>query len=359
MNSGTVRAAAVACMALLGAGAAPRASRAQQAAPERATLTLLAQTPTARITIDGTSVLSGPSPLDVPVGWWGPHSVSVGAPGFAKGQFLLAIPSTGQAPYSLSERPGLSFGLLFRAMNFPGLPDYSSGHASRGLVLGTAALGGGFGILHAERAHTRDAKRNDLEAADRSEDDRAYRNRWIGYVGAVWALSALDYASRARVHVLESTPTRVTLAIPKVTRGGMFWRSLLVPGAGQEFAGQRARGVGWLSATLACGAAYLIADFEHERDLSRLSRGEQNYAALDSTLKPTYLPALVELQKDADASQKWRKGFALATAGFYAVNLLDALTVPIRRDDGTGEPRFTLSAPMSPDRAALSLSYRF
>lgn len=359
MSSGSIRAAAVACLALLAAGGTPLASLAQQQAPERGTLTLLTAPPAARIALHGVSNLSGPSPMDVPTGWWGRHSIRVGAPGFATGQFVLAIPSTGQAPYSLSEPPGASFGLLCRALNFPGLPDYSSGHRARGLVLGLAAVGGTFGAVRAERVHSRDLERSDVEAADRAEDNRIYRNRWIGYVGAVWAVSALDYAARARVHVLESTPSRVTLGIPRVTRGAMLWRSLLAPGAGQEFAGQRARGLGWLSATLASGAAFVIADFEHERDLSRLERGERDYAALDPTLKPAYLPSLVQLQKDADQSRKWRKGFLLATAGFYGLNLVDALTVPVSRDNGTGEPRFTLSAPVEPDRAALLLSYRF
>jgi hypothetical protein len=283
----------------------------------------------------------------------------VGAPGFATGQIVLAVPSTGQAPYSLSEAPGLSAGLLFRALNVPGVPDISSGHTARGLVLSAAAITGGAAAVRAEMAHSRDSKRNDREAADRAEDNRVYRNRWIGYTGVVWALSALDYASRARVQVLETSPARVTLGIPKVTRGAMLWRSLLVPGAGQEFAGQRSRGLAWLSTTLASGAAYVIADFEYERDLSRLSHGEADYAALDSTLKPAYLPAIVQLKKDADESKKWRRGFALAAAGFYALNLIDAFAVPIRRDDGTGEPRFSLTAPVAPDRAALTLSYRF
>jgi hypothetical protein len=359
MSSGRFRAAAAACLALLGTWACPPAVRAQQGSAEGTTLTLLTAPPAARVALHGTSRLAGPSPLDLPSGWSGRYSARVGAPGYATGQILLAIPSTGEAPYSLSEAPGLSAGLIFRSLNWPGLPDLSSGHEARGLVLTAAAVVGGVAAVRAERTHSTDSKRKDLEARDRAEDDRIYRNRWLGYMGAVWALSALDYVERARVGLLEATPSRVTLGIPRVTRGGILWRSLLVPGAGQEYAGQRSRGLAWLSATLACGAAYVISDFEYERDLSRLSRGEENFAALDSTLKPTYLPALVELRKEADTSRKWRKGFATAAAGFYALNLLDALTVPIRRDDGTGEPRFSLAAPVTPDRAMLQLSYRF
>ncbi|HEY7727026.1 MAG TPA: DUF5683 domain-containing protein, partial [Candidatus Eisenbacteria bacterium] len=245
------------------------------------------------------------------------------------------------------------------AVNAPGVPALSSGHPERGLALAVAAAGSGFGAVRAEILRSRDSRRGDAEARDRTEDDRVYRNRWLGFAGVVWAMSALDYAGRARVQLLEATPTRVTLGIPRVTRGGMLWRSLLVPGGGQEFAGQSARGTGWLAATLACGAAYLIADFEHQRDLSRLSRAEAEYAALDSTQKSMYLPALAQLRNESDTSRRWRGGFATATVGLYALNVIDALAAPIRRDDGTGQPRFSLSAPVAPDQAALQLSYRF
>lgn len=359
MNSGFLRIAAAFGLPLLLAITAPREACGQQAAVGERTVTLLTAPPTARVALRGTSHISGPSPLDLPRGWSGRYSVSVGAPGFATGQFLLAIPSTGEAPYSLSEAPGLSPGLLFRSLNLPGVPDISSGHKERGLVLAGAAVGGALGAIRAEREHSSDSDINTVEAGDRAEDNRIYRNRWLAYAGAVWAASALDYVVRGRVHVLESSPARVTLGIPRVTHGGMFWRSLLVPGAGQEFAGQRGRGLAWLSATLASGAAYVIADFEYERDRSRLDRGEENFAGLDSVLKPSFLPALTELRKDADESRKWRNAVAAVGAGFYTLNLLDALTAPIRRDDGVGEPRLSLSAPVAPDRAALRISYRF
>jgi hypothetical protein len=359
MSRRSVGVAVLTCLVLTCACAAAGPASAQGEAGQGTAVTLLTAPPEARVSLHGTSHLVGPSPVELPAGWSGRYTIQIGAPGYATGKIALAFPSTGQAPYSLSEAPGLSAGLLFRSLNFPGAPDYLGGHEERGLILAAAAVGGGIGAARAEQMHSRDSKRSDLASQDQAEDDRNYRNHWLGYVGAVWALSALDYIERGRVQVLETTPTRVTLGIPWVTRGGALWRSMLVPGAGQEYAGERSRGLAWLSATLACGAAFVIADFEHERDLSRLYRGEEAYAALDSTLKPLYRPALVELEKKADTSRKWRKGFAVAAAGVYALNLLDALAMPIRRDDGTGEPRFSLDAPVTPERAALRLSYRF
>ncbi|HEY7727452.1 MAG TPA: hypothetical protein VID50_03285, partial [Candidatus Eisenbacteria bacterium] len=107
MTTGCFRAAA-ACAALLWAGAGAAAAWAQQTAPPAPILTLLTAPPAARIALHGVSRLTGPAPLDLPLGWSGRYSVRVGAPGYATGQFLLAVPSTGQAPYSLSEAPGLS-----------------------------------------------------------------------------------------------------------------------------------------------------------------------------------------------------------------------------------------------------------
>jgi hypothetical protein len=366
------RAVTAALLSLLLWSATPQGVRAQQESapgsqpgsqqgsqPAATAMTVLTAPPGARVALHGASRLSGLSPLELPSGWNGRYSVRVGAPGFATAQLLLAVPSTGEAPYSLSEEPGLSPGLLFRSLSLPGVPDLSAGRTARGWVLVGAAVVGGAGAARAEKLHSRDLKAGDSEAADRAKDDRIYRNRWLGYVGTVWAMSALDYIARPRVTLLEATPNRVTLGIPRVTRAAMLWRSILVPGAGQEFAGQSVRGAAWMAATLACGAGFVIADFEYARDLTRLARGESDYLALDPMLRPTYLPTVRQLRKNSESSRKWRNGFVTATLGFYAINVLDALTVPIRRDDGTGEPRFTLAAPVTPEQAGLTLSYRF
>ena len=349
---------AFAAFAALLIAALPAPLRAQPVTTAGTGLTLLASPPGARVAISGTSSLSGPSPLELPAGWSGRHSVRVGAPNYATGQGVIAIPSSG-APYSLSEAPGLSAGLIVRSLNLPGFPAMSSGHKARGLLFLAGAAGAGFGAAQAQMRHDDDTDLGTVTGDDEAADHRLERDRWLGYGGGVWALSALDYMVRARVRIQEATPQRVTLGVPKVTRGGMFWRSMLAPGAGQEFANQRGRGLLWLSATLATGAAVVIA--ERSVDVRR-TEVEWTRSLLDSAGPSEHAVLLDQLgrqQGSLENSRNVRDGFLTALAAVYAANLLDALIAPIRRDDGPGPPRVTLDAPIDSRRAALALSYRF
>src|SRR5205085_5522911 len=99
-------------------------------------------------------------------------------------------------------------------------------------------------------------------------------NRWAVYTVGVWGLSALDHLTGARVDLLETTSTRITIGGPRLTRGGVVGSSVLVPGLGQDFAGQELRGSLWLGSVLLSGAAYLTANESHRRIETKLSRAE-------------------------------------------------------------------------------------
>jgi hypothetical protein len=368
MSNRMLRVAAAVASVLLMGQAVPRAATGQDlGAPRTGTLTLLSLAPGARIALKGTSAYSGPSPLEVPEGWSGRYSVVLGAPGHATGQSVIGIPTTG-APYSLSEAPGLSTGLLVRSLNFPGLPDISSGHKDRGTALLLGAGVATFGSIYSQIEHDQAIDRGTLDGYEDADDYRMYRDRWFAYGGAVWAVSALDYMVRSRVRVLESTPERMTLGVPRVTRGGMLWRSIVAPGSGQEFAGLHGRGMLWLGGMLAAGAGYVMARGEmdqRETDIHRSQQKQKLFGAFDS-LGPTeqqqYLKLVNNLEQQESSlknARAWADGFLIALASAYGLNVLDALTAPIRRDDATGPPRLSLIAPVSPRTTALGLSYRF
>lgn len=357
----------VAAVLLVGLALPAPAPGQDLAAPRMGTLTLLSLAPGARIGIQGTSDYSGASPLEVPAGWSGRFSVRVGAPGYATGQSVIGIPTKG-APYSLSEAPGLSTGLLLRSLNFPGLPAISSGHKGRGIVLLTGAGLATAGAIRAQIEHDQAIDRGTLDGYEDADDYQMYRDRWFAYGGAVYAVSALDYMVRSRVKVLESTPERVTLGVPRVTRGGMLWRSIIAPGSGQEFAGLHGRGMIWLSGMLATGAGYVMARGEMDQrttDIHRYQQIQKVFGAFDS-LGPSeqlqYLKLLNNLdqaESSLDNARSWARGFLIALASTYGMNVLDALAAPIRRDDAPGYPRVSVIAPVTPSRAALGLSYRF
>jgi len=136
------------------------------------------------------------------------------------------------------------------------------------------------------------------------------------------------------------------------------WRSLLVPGAGQDYAAQRTRGFLWLGGTLLSGAAYLTADESHHRIGTKLARAR--VLLLDAG--PT---EILDRRADVDhftdlekRSRRLEDNLALTTAVIYLANVLDAGIVPIG-GGSSARKKLSLSAPVGFGRPEIALHYSF
>ena len=172
-------------------------------------------------------------------------------------------------------------------------------------------------------------------------------------------MSALDYWIRPRIELVENTATRMTVDVPKATRAGAMWRSLLVPGSGQEFANHRTRSSIWLSTVLVSAAGFVVADYWVSRD-----EVDVKWAQIGvDTAPPAGLDqALLKLEqenRDLDVSRGVRHAFGIATVGFHALNLIDAtvmyLSLPI-----PDHPKVATIAPIvSPELAGAAVHLTF
>lgn len=325
--------------------------------PPAGGMTIMASPPDARLILTGSTEIAGVAPLDLGPQWTGRYSVSIEAPGYAAARGALEFPAPGSRPVARSQPPGISGGLFLRSLNFPGVPDLMSRHTGRGIAFLTAGVGGAAAVLRDHIEYRSNVKNLDAESRDRAFDFRYARGRWALYTGAVWGMSALDYIVQARMDLLEATPNRVSVGAPKLTRGAVLWRSALVPGAGQDYANRRGRGLFWLAATLASGAAYFIADESHHRIVTKLARAD----TLLLTAPPADVP---DRQADVDhflsleeTSRQLVNGLAIGTLALYVANVIDAGIVPL--GGGPKARKFSLSAPVNARHAEVALTYRF
>jgi hypothetical protein len=324
-------------------------------------LSVLTSPPGAHLSLTGESDVAGQAPLDLPTLWNGRYSVIIEGAGASRTQGVLFIPPRGGLAYALSEPPGASIGLLIRSMNFPGFPAISSGHRARG---GALALAGASAIGLGVRAHVfyrNSLKDDDLDAPARARNFKRSRDQWAGYLGAVWGASALDYWIRARMSVLESTPSRVTLSAPVVARSGVIWRSLIVPGAGQEFANRRGRALFWLGASLAAGAGYVVGDEMHQTDVAQLAQARRDFENAGAADSARLWVDMERRRDDAQTSQDIRDGFRSALLVTYLCNVFDSFVVPIGRgaERAATAPKLSAISRVSPGHTALALQYRF
>jgi len=321
-------------------------------------MTLISSPADAWVALRGSSELMGNSPLDLGPGWSGRYIVTITAPGCATARGALFFPPRGSRPYSLSDPPGVSGGLLLRSLNVPGVPELMSGSQRRGLALLTAGAGG---VLAMTRDHIkyRDNLANpDEESQDRARNFRYARARWALYTGAVWGLSALDYIVRPRMSLLESIPTRVTVGTPRLKRADVVWRSILIPGAGQDYANRRVRGLFWLGASLSSGAAFIIADESHYRIRTKLGRARALLAAASPGEVPDRQADVDHFTSLEETSRRLVHELTIGTAGIYLANIIDAGIVPLN-GGSTAVKKASIEAPLGARRAAIALRYRF
>jgi len=325
-----------------------------------ASLTILTSPADAHIVMIGASHVRGTSPLDMPTLLAGRYSLTLSALGRSNSQGVIFIPPRGGRPYLLSEPPGLSGGLLLRSLNIPGVPDISAGHVERGSALAIAAGGGIAATIRANIFYLEDADELDPGSQADAQDWKYQRNVWAAYTGGVWIMSALDYIIRARVDLLESTPTRITVGAPPVTRGSVILRSLVIPGAGQEFANQRGRSFWWLSATLASGAGYVIAVDSHHRIQTDLDQAQANLAAASPGDVPAREAEVAHFEESENNSAKVVRNWGYLALFVYASNLIDAaVLMPLHNPASSAPPKVSLSVPVSQDGVGLAISRRF
>jgi len=330
--------------------------------PEAVRTTILAiftNPSNADVTIRGPSDLVGRTPLDVPPLMTGVHRIVVQGSGLARTQGVIYLPPAGGLPFVVSEEPGVSLPLVLRGLNFPGMADIMSGHESRGAVFATAAVGAGVMAIrhHIFYRHRLDEVGD--YAADRANDERYARNVWLAYGGIVFGLSAMDYWIRPRVSLAETTPTRLTLDVPRATRAGALWRSMFVPGAGQEYGNHRTRSIVWLSAVLGSGAGYVVTDYRVRRDDTDLKFAQINLDNAGPSQVALAQQQLDQAQRSLQASRDIRTGFAIGTIAFYALNLFDASVMWLKLPEPDKPKVSSISPIMLPDGPGLAVTTRF
>ena len=322
-------------------------------------LTLVTEPKSAFLSLSGSSGITGRTPLDLPASMIGRYKIVVQGVGFSRSEGSIYIPPKGALPFVASEPRGISPELILRGFNYPGLPDFTSGHRARGVALAAA---GTSALVMAGASHLTYRKRLDDPgsfAFDRAMEARRFRDAWVVYGAAVVSASAFDYWIRSRIDLKEATPTRLTLDAPTVSRVGAVWRSLLLPGAGQEFANHRTRGAGWLGVILLTGAGVVVADNHVHQDQTDL-----NWAKADLSNAPPSEQARKQLEVDQarrnlQASDDIRRGFVIASVWLHVVNLVDAAVMPLTVPAATAPKSSSITPALGPGGAGVAVTLRF
>jgi hypothetical protein len=326
--------------------------------PSISGITILSEPLEATLSLRGRTKIGGKTPLELPPSVLGRFEIDASGPRLAKTQGVIVIPEGG-APYLQSEPTGMSMGLLVHGLNFPGLPDLSCNRTERGIALMTAASGAIFGSIRYQGTYRDRLDEFGTFSYDRAIDEKRTRNAWFAYGGAVWAASAFGYMTRPRFEMLESTPTRVSLGVKELSRYGCMWRSLIVPGAGQQYANHGGRGTFWITTALAAGAGVVISNYYVDR---RQTDVDWAQSAADSAGPSEALPLAQKAEvarNDLQSAEDARRAFVAALTATWILNVIDAALMPLAPPAPPKPAKVHASLPITPTKVGVELTYRF
>ena len=317
--------------------------------------------PGAYVRIRGPVSLSGTAPVPLSELPLGDYGLIVGGPGRASlhGRFVRSEAGLAARPWAgvsaLAHPPGLQH--LRRA------DDRGWIFMGAGIVSATLTVAQEAGRRSAETDREKAersyqaavspeailaARGQMLDAIQEQEDRRELRTLWLGYFAATWIGAGLEaWLLTPQPSLNVGSGGRYVVAVPRASGIQAGWRSFLVPGAGQRYAGHGGRGDFFLAATALLGAGAIGAQgafLDARRDQAAAQREFDEAETTESVAR-----AHDRLQRTAnrvDDRDALRWALVGAAAGAYLWNVLDAFGSSDRFD---GIPEFSWSVAPGPD----------
>jgi hypothetical protein len=131
---------------------------------------------------------------------------------------------------------------------------------------------------------------------------------------------------KSSVFLQSGKATTLNIRLKAKTRFKAASRSLLIPGWGQMYGGQKFKGVMFLLLTAGGVASYLIADADFDDKQDEYDRLNDDYRNAGTYAEKERLyPMLSAAKKDAYDAENLRRITIGATIGIWGLSLLDAL----------------------------------
>jgi hypothetical protein len=163
-----------------------------------------------------------------------------------------------------------------------------------------------------------------------------------------------------KLYLTGATPLKVDIKLAPKTRFKAFLRSIVIPGWGQFYSGEKARGVLFGVATLASGVATVIAeaDFRDKRDTYDDAVARFNEER--SIEKKKAMEDMIEAaRKDAYDAETFRNVSIGILIGVWSYNVLDAMIFFPNRKYDSHVPRISLDTDNSLSKVGLTLKFSF
>lgn len=164
----------------------------------------------------------------------------------------------------------------------------------------------------------------------------------------------------SRVALDPARPLEIAVTLTPKTRFKAALRSMVIPGWGQRYSGQRSKAFAFALFSAGSAVAVLIADrnFDNDYDVYQTRLREYDAATTYEEQKRLH-PGLIAAQNDAYDAENVRRITMGVAIGVWGFNLLDALVLFPSRQSGIRIKGLTLAPTANFQQVGLSLVTRF
>lgn len=165
---------------------------------------------------------------------------------------------------------------------------------------------------------------------------------------------------RSMAYFSEAQSSQVDIKLVPKTKTKAFFRSLIIPGWGQKYYGNRTKSAIFAvgTATSIVGYFFIKDDYDSKVDEYNARKDAYDNAALWSDL-PRLQAELHDAQRKANDAEDKVNVMVAVTAGIYLFNLLDSFLFFPEYDRYTEYKAITARPEVNPDRVGVCLSVSF
>jgi len=163
-----------------------------------------------------------------------------------------------------------------------------------------------------------------------------------------------------KINLTGGTPLSINISLAPKTRFKAFIRSLVIPGWGQFYSGERTRGTLFGLSTLASGVTLLISEFDYQDKKDKYDEFLTEFRDERSIERKKQMEDMLDrFREDAYDSETTRNITLGVLAAVWVYNLFDAVIFFPDKKYESRVPELSLNTSRDMTRIGLALNFRF
>ena len=315
---------------------------------EIATFALSANVPGVSVVLKDKSRISGETPFEIMRFSEGYYKVHASKKGYERQSGEINVLRGLDGRWRVKVHSPSKIGVMLRSALWPGLGQLSSGEKVKGIVLGIVEVGAVAVVAVTDHRYRRSVDRYEtalskynnairvedieehrktmLERSSELENNYDRRSIALGAASAVWAISALDVLMSSYGARPDIQDNALSFDLRPKTRWRAALRSLLIPGWGQYYSGNKGKGLCFGLVQMISATSVLLTHEDYDAKVEDYTAVQEKYLNAETLYDiEKYRQEMLEESDKVDQAYRGRQLALGLGLGLWGYNILDSI----------------------------------